>query len=89
MVIPNCVDDFRETLLFAPLVIIAEVVLCLVLSWNYLALFVCVACDILLLLICHQSDCKHFPGGPAKEVSDGSWGLEPSITWCWEGTGPL
>lgn len=50
MEIPNCMDDFLELLLFSPLVILAEVFLCFVLSWDLLAIIVCVILDIFLIV---------------------------------------
>lgn len=52
MEIPNCIDDFRKTLVFLPLVAIAEIMLCLTLSWNLFAVIACVIWDILLCANC-------------------------------------
>lgn len=79
MEISNCIDDFRELLVYLVLVIIAEVFLCFVVSWNTVAMIACIILDIFLAIyyridwlylskkiILDENGCTFISGGGTK-----------------------
>ena len=82
MQISNCIDDFRELLVFLFVAIVAEVFLCFVLSWSDIVIIACVLLDVLLAIsygidwlylsrtiILDENGCSFISNGGAKRFA--------------------